>query len=405
MHGFKTILKPLAWFTALCLAAMVAGCGSGSGGGDGGGGGTGTLGVSLTDAPACGFDAVNVTVSKVRVHMGSDANDNAGGWSEISLSPPRKINLLDLTNGVLEYLGETALPAGHYTQLRLVLLANSGSSTVSNSVVLSSGTPGGEIALITPSAVQSGLKLNHGFDVAAGRRVDLVLDFDACKSVVKLGNGGFLLKPVIKVIPTELNGITGFVDASLQGTNVTVSAQANGTVVRSTVPNPSTGAFFLARLNSGNYDVVVTADNHVTAVIHAVPVLSSTSIVAVSTNAEAITMPASATRNISGSVFLIPAGANDEIAFVTAKQTFGSGTVTVQSNAADPFSDAYLLTLPVGAPLFGQYGAGALPIAFAEQSLLAGQYTVEASAAGYRTQSFEHNIFAAGATQDFILVQ
>ncbi|MEX0958600.1 MAG: DUF4382 domain-containing protein [Burkholderiales bacterium] len=403
MVGLQRNYKPLRWLTAMCLAAIVSGCGSG--GGDGGSGGTGTLGVSLTDAPACGFDAVNVTVSKVRVHMGSDAQEDTGEWSEITLNPARKINLLDLTNGVLEYLGETTLPAGHYTQMRLVLLANSGSSPVNNSVVLSSGTPAGEIALITPSAVQSGLKLIHEFGVAAGQRVDLVLDFDACKSVVWLGNGGFLLKPVIKVIPTELNGITGFVDVSVLGSNVTVSAQANGAVVRSTVPNPLTGAFFLARLNSGNYDVVVTADNHAAAVIQAVPVVSSTSIVAVSTDAVAISMPASLARNISGSAFLVPSGANDEIVFVTAKQVFGGGvTVTVKSRAADPLFGAYLLTLPIGAPLFGQYGTGALPIAFAEQPALAGQYTVEASATGYQSQSFSHDISAADAIQDFTLI-
>src|SRR6185503_16130954 len=94
--------------------------------------------VSLTDAPPCGFDAVNVTVSQIRVHQSSGASEDAGGWSEITLRPARKINLLDLTNGVLEYLGETALPAGHYTQLRLVLAPNNASSPLSNSVVPSS---------------------------------------------------------------------------------------------------------------------------------------------------------------------------------------------------------------------------------------------------------------------------
>jgi hypothetical protein len=378
---------------------LLAGCG---GGGDGGG--SGTLGVSLTDSPACGFDEVNVTVSKVRVHQSGDASENAGGWSEITLSPARKINLLDLTNGVLESLGETALPAGHYTQLRLVLVANNGSSATNNSIVLTSGTPAGEIALITPSAVQSGIKLVHEFDVAAGLRVDLVLDFDACKSVVALGNGDYLLKPVIKVIPTELNGINGFVDASLLGSNVTVSAQLNGTVVRSTVPVASTGSFFLARLAPGNYDVVFAADGLATAVIGAVPVASSTSLVVVSTNATPITLPDSASHNISGTVTLDPASST-EVAFVAAKQTFSSGpTVTVKSQAADLLSGDYTLTLPVAAPLLGQYGAGTLPIAFVAQGGVAGKYTVEASATGYQTQlSGIMDISAADATQNFTL--
>ncbi len=100
----------------LLLTAFVAGC---SGGGDGGGGATaqpGTLGISLTDAPACGFNQVNVTVSRVRVHQSDNASENAAGWTDITLNPPRKINLLDLNdptqpNLALESLGETALAA------------------------------------------------------------------------------------------------------------------------------------------------------------------------------------------------------------------------------------------------------------------------------------------------------
>ena len=40
-----------------------------------------------------------------------------------------------MTNGVLAELGQTALPAGKYTQLRLVLAANDGSHPLANSVV------------------------------------------------------------------------------------------------------------------------------------------------------------------------------------------------------------------------------------------------------------------------------
>lgn len=388
---------------ALLLSAVLAGCG---GGGGSGAAGSGTLGVSLTDAPACGFDAVNVTVAQVRTHQSDAASDGDGGWSQITLNPARKINLLDLTNGTLDFLGETAVPAGHYTQLRLVLAANTGSSPVSNSVVLSSA-PGTEIALRTPSAVQSGLKLVHGFDVAAGQRVDLVLDFDACRSVVALGNGGFLLKPVIKVIPTELNGISGFVDQALLERNVMVSAQVDGTVVRSTSPDLTTGAFFLARLDPGNYVVVITADDSATAVIDAVPVPTSSSVVAISTNAAPFFLSPSAARTISGTATLNPASATDEAVFVAAKQTVGSGppvTATVKTQSADLLSGDYTLTLPAAAPQFGRYViGGTLPIPLVAQTAAAGQYAVEASATGYQTQSFSRNVSTANATQDFFL--
>ena len=116
--------KYLAGATA--LAALVA---CGGGGGDGGdGSGTGTLKLALTDAPSCGYDAVNVTVQKIRVHQSATAADDASGWHELTLNPARRVDLLSLTNGVLEELGELPLPTGKYTQMRLVLAGNGGTA-------------------------------------------------------------------------------------------------------------------------------------------------------------------------------------------------------------------------------------------------------------------------------------
>lgn len=392
MRGITSMYTSL--FTAL-LVVILAGCG----GDHPPGPKPGTLSVSLTDAAAPGFAAVNVTVVKVRVHQSADAVENGSGWTDITLSPARKINLLSLTNGVLDDLGQTSLPAGHYTQLRLVLSANNG-TTIDNSVVLSGTTT--ELKLETPSAVQSGIKLIHAFDVAPGEHVDLALDFDASQSVVLRGNGAYALKPVISIIPFTLNGIGGFVDPSLSGGNVSVTAQQNGAVVRSTITNSQTGEFFLARLAPGTYDVVVTADGRTTAVIAGVPITSSTSTAQVSTVVSPLTLPTSTTRSISGTATLNPASST-EFAVVTAKQSFGNGmTVTVKSQAAEGH---YALTLPVTAPLLGSYGSGALPISLSTQatSASAGKYAVDATASGYQTQSVNGDISAADVRQDFIL--
>jgi uncharacterized protein DUF4382 len=403
MSIFKNHFKAMTWFIAALAAVIIGGCGGGGGGGGGSGAGAqGTLGVSLTDAPACGFDAVNVTVVKVRAHQSSSATDTDAGWSDITLNPARKINLLSLTNGVLANLGETPLTAGHYTQLRLVLDPNT-AAALSNSVVPSGGV---ETPLVTPSAVQSGIKLINQFDVASGQRVDLVLDFDACKSVVRRGNGTFALKPVIKVSPFVLNGIDGFVDPALLGSGVMVTAQQSGVIVQSTAPNTQTGEFFLGRLAVGNYDIVVTADGRATAVISAVPVATTTSVVVVSNNVTPITLPVSATHNVSGTAVLNPPSST-EVAFVAGRQTFGTApTVTVKFVAADDTSSppgAYALTLPSGAPMLGQYST-TLPIALLAQTGMAGQYAVEASATGYQTQSANKDLSIADATQNFVLV-
>jgi hypothetical protein len=389
--------KSLAWLMASLLAVLLAGCG----GGGSAGSATGTLSVSLTDAPACGFDAVNVTVVKVRVHQSSSASDTDAGWTDITLNPARKINLLNLTNGVLDKLGETPLSAGHYTQLRLVLDPNTAVG-LANSVV---PTGGAETALVTPSAVQSGIKLVNEFDVASGQRVDLVLDFDACKSIVKRGNGTYALKPVLKVVPFVLNGIDGFVGTALLGSSVMVTAQQNGTIVQSAAPNAQTGEFFLPRLAPGNYDVVLTANGHATAVIAAVPVASATSIAILSSSVAPITLPVSFTHIVSGMATLNPTSST-EVAYVAAKQTFATAPiVTVKFVAADnSASGAYSLTLPIGAPMLGQYATGTLPIALVAQAGVAGKYTIEGSAPGYQTQLSSKDISAADATQNLVLV-
>lgn len=416
-HGLAT----RRWVSCLALLMLgfVTAC---TNSGDEGAGAPGIVSVSLTDGPACGFDAVNVTVSKVRIHQSDSASEGAGGWTEVTLNPPRKINLLDLNdptqpNFALDYLGEASLLAGHYTQLRLVLIPNSNNPNppFANSVVLSGTTT--EIALDTPSGIQSGIKLVHQFDVPPGQRVDLLLDFDACKSIVQTGSNTYKLKPVIKVIPYTLNGIEGYVDEALLGSNVVVTAQIGGEIVRATVPNtnaaphPNRGKFLLARLAPApNYDVVITADNRAAAVISTVPVPTNTSFTSISTQATPIGLAASPTqRTVSGTVTLDPA-VDDELVLLTARQTLTSGpTVAIKFGTAGvaagppPGNYSYSLTLPIDPPTLGVY-TPALPITLTPQPpAVGGQYAVRASAEGYTAQSADVNLSAANATQNFTL--
>src|SRR5512133_4228290 len=85
------------------LVAGLAACG---GGGGSASTDNGSLRLALTDAPACGYDAVNVTIQKVRVHQSDSANpDDPNGWSEIVMNPALRVDLLKLQNGELAELG------------------------------------------------------------------------------------------------------------------------------------------------------------------------------------------------------------------------------------------------------------------------------------------------------------
>lgn len=383
LRSFAAALRRLGWLSCTGLLAVVlTACGGG-----GSSGGSGTLKLALTDAPSCGYDKVHVTVEKIRVHQSSSAGDGDAGWSEILLSPARRVDLLSLTNGVLEELGQTALPAGKYTQMRLVLARNQGSGpTYANSLSLSGGG-GAETPLTTPSAQQSGLKMNIHIDVTQNQVADFVLDFNACKSIVKSGNSGnYNLKPVVTVIPriTEVGSVKGYVAMTLAPASTTLSLQLNGVPVRATPPDATTGQFVLAPVPVGTYDLVVTSQGRVTATITGVPVTTMAPTV-VNTTSSRIdpppVPPATATmRTAAGSVSITGASSIDAV--VRILKTYAGGPVV--EVAAAPVNDAtgaFSFALPAEAPVKTVYTASAATLLWTtDPGMPTGQYTVQASA-------------------------
>ncbi|MDP2370647.1 DUF4382 domain-containing protein [Rhodoferax sp.] len=382
MKLFQTIKLVLG---SLLMATLGA-CG---GGGDGGdvGVSTGTLRLALTDAPSCGYDAVNITVQKVRVHQSATAGDTDSGWSEMVLAPAKRVNLLTLSNGVLEELGQIPLPTGKYTQLRLVLASNDSAQPLANSV---RPTGGAEVALKTPSGQQSGVKTNISIDIAANQMADFVLDFDACKSVVSAGNSGqYLLKPVLTVVPRHISGVMGYVDASLIMANTGVSVQQAGVVIKATTPD-STGKFVLQPVAPGSYTLVLTGAGRATMVVTNVPVAADT-VMALNTTNTRLTPAVSASGTVNGSATL------DTL--VRATQTVATGTtVEVVGRFVDSVTGNYGYVLPVDAPLVAPYVVAPGVLVFVADSAAVGKYTLYASLSGFTEKSKVLGTLGAGAT-------
>ena len=383
---------------AAALALALAACGGG-----GGSSGTGTLQMSLTDAPACGYDNVFVTVSKVSVHQSSTAGDNDPGWVDIPLSgqAQQRIDLLDFQNGTLLPLGAAPLAAGKYTQMRLLLADNTGASApVPNAVVPTGGT---ETPLKTPSGQQTGLKMNVNIDVGADQLADFVIDFNACKSVVKAGaSGNYLLKPVLAVTPVFISGVRGAVDASIaSGTTRVALETSDGTVVKSTTPKTIDDSFLLP-VAPGTYNLVVTSKDHATAVVTGVVVTADTV-----TTVDKIAPPSSLAGNplastegtIGGAVTITTNPPTTSIdATLRALQTLtlnGAPTIEVADTQADASLGTYSMTLPSVAPVVAPYTTGALT--FAADGGVAGKYKVETTAAGFAPKLSPQQTLAAGA--------
>ena len=378
-------------------ASLLAGCG----GGGSDSSAIGTLRLSLTDAPACGYDNVFVTVEKVRVHKSGSASDSDNGWSEIVLASPQRVDLLTLTNGTLLPLGQTALPAGNYTQMRLVLSPNSSAAPLANSIK-PTGRP--ETALTTPSAAQSGLKMNVNIDVPADKIADFAIDFDACKSFVRAGNSGqYLLKPVLSVLPILSDAglrIVGYVDASLVAAGTAISAQVGGLPVRSTPPD-ATGRFVLYPVPAGNVDLVITAAGRVNAVMTGVPVVI-TAFTTIGSATARISTPVSANSYAaSGSITANGSLANTGGAVRATQALTGGPTIEVGFVNADATLGTYSLTLPAGAPAKLAYASGATTFTFLADATDAGKYRLDASATGFTARTTDITL-AANTAVSFV---
>jgi len=374
---------------AACAGAVVllASCGSGETT-------PGKVRFALTDAPACGFDEVNVSIERIRVHRSADANENALGWTDLRLDPARRIDLLKLGNGVLEELGELPLPAGRFAQLRLVL-APTGSGAPANSVVPSGGD---ETALDLPASVQAGISVAHSFSIAEKKVTDVLFDFDACRSVVRSGTDSYELKPVVKVVPRDGARITGYVDALLAG--VAVSAQKGGVEARATVADAN-GRFVIAFLDPAQspFDVVFRASGRATAVVSAVPVSESADAELSRIDAP-ITLPAATDRTASGT--LGPPAARST-AVVSARQLIGSaGQVEVARVNVDASTGSYSLSLPAARPRLAAFSTK-LPLSFGDAGN-AGSYTLAANSDDYTGQLQAIDLTNSAATWNVTLV-
>ncbi|MBX2969993.1 MAG: DUF4382 domain-containing protein [Cyclobacteriaceae bacterium] len=197
------------------------------------------LEIRLTDAPG-DYEEVNIDIQGVQVHAASE--DNGSGWKSLDITPG-VYNLLELTNGLDTLLGVIELPAGRISQVRLILGNN-------NTLKINGETK----ALTTPSAQQSGLKLNVHADLVEGITYTLLLDFDAARSIVKAGaSGKYLLKPVIRTITEATSGaVAGTVSEPLSKPAV-YAIIANDTL-GTTFANDE-GKFMIKGLQPGTYTI------------------------------------------------------------------------------------------------------------------------------------------------------
>lgn len=217
-------MKQLKIFLLASMLILFTACGGGASSSEPTTGSTlpannefGIMSLSITDAkPRLPKDpiAVHITVTGIEFHYDgqwTDVNDFEFKDDDFE---PQSFNLLDLQNGKSLYLGDFVLPVGHYTEIRFKLDAPVKNGKIKSNpgcYIVFEENDNGLITrwsepLFVPSGGQSEYKGKGEFDITANAKIKIMADFNVEKSIVVTGNEKYLLKPVIRLVVTELSG-------------------------------------------------------------------------------------------------------------------------------------------------------------------------------------------------------
>jgi hypothetical protein len=144
---------------------------------------TGTVEFRAMDAPPTGVSSIMVTTSNIQIHK-ADASENS--WITV-VSQEKTFDLVAIQNAEV-FLGSANVSSGNYTQIRL---------DVTKVIVTMNGVN------ITAKLPSDKLKVVGPWEVKAGEKTILTLDFQADTFVVITGNGQAQVKPVIKLAVSQ----------------------------------------------------------------------------------------------------------------------------------------------------------------------------------------------------------
>lgn len=206
------------------------------------------LQVRMTDAPG-DYEAVFIEIEDVLIHRGDGESAGEAGWESVEGVRRGTYNLLDLVNGHDTLLVDANVSPGHLGHLRLVLGAG-------NRVVAG----GKEYELQTPDTTQAGVELRIGTELEEDLVYEVLLDFDAARSIVKLpDSGGYRLDPTVRVLDADPSGGTLRGVVSPSGTNTAVFTINNEDTLGTYTD--TLGNYMLKGIPPGNYSMLFMPDS------------------------------------------------------------------------------------------------------------------------------------------------
>lgn len=157
-----------------------------------------TLNVMIKDSPYSDAKALLVTFSEVSAHI-----SGSGGFTVLPFSGGGTSRTCDLKKlqASQDILGTGPLAAGHYTQIRLVVVSAAlyfDNASSGPACAPTMAAPAGRNASLNVSS--GDVKLNREFDVTATGATTILVDFNGDQSVTLQGNGEYRMSPVVAVV-------------------------------------------------------------------------------------------------------------------------------------------------------------------------------------------------------------
>jgi hypothetical protein len=227
----------------------------------------GKLILSITDSPldADNVKGVNLVLTNVEIKRNEE-------WKSLkTFDQPQGINLLAYADGKSFSIVDQLVEPGTYSEIRFSLNVSNGSALIRNPLCNIEFTDGTTQVMLLPTNAPQEFIINREISIKPNQTLDLTVDVDVRKSILKNDQNQYIFTPSIRTLVTfETGNISGKILNLAESDRIVVFAYVSGQYNSSesslvdgirfknsiTASKVKKGKFTTAFLEAGTYDLV-----------------------------------------------------------------------------------------------------------------------------------------------------
>ena len=229
----------------------------------------GKLILSITDSPldADNVKGVNLVLTNVEIKRNEE-------WKSLkTFDQPQGINLLAYADGKSFSIVDQLVEPGTYSEIRFSLNVSNGGALIRNPLCNIEYTDGTTQVLLLPTNAPQEFIINREISIKPNQTLDLTVDVDVRKSILKNDQNQYIFTPSIRTLVTfETGNISGKILNLVESDRIVVFAYASGQYNSGesnsidgirfknsiTASKVKKSKFTTAFLEAGTYDLVFT---------------------------------------------------------------------------------------------------------------------------------------------------